>query len=550
MDKIPFRTGCEVVGDPDQNPEKRDSMDEIPFRAGCELAGNPNKNLGKRDSMDEIPFCTGCEVVGDPDQNPEKRDSMDEIPFRAGCEVAGNPNKNLGKRDNMDEIPFCTDYELAGDGGNPQNKKHIEVATLSGGAAKTKTQPNPKNRKCLIVATLSGGAAKSKTQPNPQNRKCLSYRALLFRIAIVFAFLGALAVLEVSGTLSGGTKAGDFGNRGGTLSDELKAGSLGNRGGTLSDELKAGSLGNRGGTVSTGTQSETSAGANFNPRSTAGSTQSRSGTQSEILTASFGHDSVGTDTQSRTSNRGQEIVGGISNEILIFTALCLLLITLLVSLYNFHGIKTTRRLLEKVLKTGNFGEFDLKGTGASAGKNPSESGSAASLGGQLSPDKRYPSEGGDPSENAPRTDYRQGDPADTGSRKGSEATLRKTNPDLRSTFERMRVTYYVPDYSSDISLKPGTFSVDDFQSKPASDSFFEIVFDSTIATAEFHINKNNLTDFAPVLKDRSRLFDFCEFVALPKKNYVDIEEISPGILTEENELYTVTKKIKIKLIEG
>ncbi|MCX9078868.1 MAG: hypothetical protein OIN84_12935 [Candidatus Methanoperedens sp.] len=283
--------------------------------------------------MDKIPFRTGCEVVGDPDQNPEKRDSMDEIPFRAGCELAGNPNKNLGKRDNMDEIPFCTDYELAGDGGNPQNKKHIEVATLS------------------------GGAAKSKTQPNPQNRKCLSYRALLFRIAIVFAFLGALAVLEVSGTLSGGTKAGDFGNRGGTLSDELKAGSLGNRGGT----------------VSTGTQSETSAGANFNPRSTAGSTQSRSGTQSEILTASFGHDSVGTDTQSRTSNRGQEIVGGISNEILIFTALCLLLITLLVSLYNFHGIKTTRRLLEKVLKTGNFGEFDLKGTGASAGKNPSES---------------------------------------------------------------------------------------------------------------------------------------------------------------------------------
>lgn len=109
---------------------------------------------------------------------------------------------------------------------------------------------------------------------------------------------------------------------------------------------------------------------------------------------------------------------------------------------------------------------------------------------------------------------------------------------------------YIPDYSNDSTLLPGSFRKEDFTDFPTSESYFKLIFNEAERKATLHVNNKPTTNFTPVLNNINRLLDLCEFTYFPSKHYTSIQEVSAGEIVEVSGIYKVTKKIKIELIEG
>lgn len=151
-----------------------------------------------------------------------------------------------------------------------------------------------------------------------------------------------------------------------------------------------------------------------------------------------------------------------------------------------------------------------------------------------------------PEASLPQTDYFENDPESF----SYEERNRFYHPpeNSRKSEQSEARTYYVTDFS--VTEKSGNFTSQDLESSPRPSSYFMIVFDRSTSKGEMRLNKVPGTNFTPVLSNPRRLNDFCDFIASPAKNYIDIREFSPGAVVEDNGIYRVTKKIKIELIEG
>lgn len=151
-----------------------------------------------------------------------------------------------------------------------------------------------------------------------------------------------------------------------------------------------------------------------------------------------------------------------------------------------------------------------------------------------------------PDASLPQTDYFENNPESFSDEEQSRFYYPPANSQKKERSDLS--TYYVTDFS--ITEKAGNFALQDLVSIPQANSYFMIVFIRSTSKGEFKLNGDHGTNFKPVLSNPRRLNDFCDFVASPAKNYIDIRELSPGVIVEDNGIYKVTKKIKIDLIEG
>lgn len=123
-----------------------------------------------------------------------------------------------------------------------------------------------------------------------------------------------------------------------------------------------------------------------------------------------------------------------------------------------------------------------------------------------------------------------------------------TTIDDRNAFDEVNHEFYVTDYSDVAS--PGSYTDADFKKNSQYNSYYKIRFNATRTAGKISINTDSNVSFDPLLNNTDRLIDVCEFVPDPSKSYVSIKEIAAGEISVNSGIYTVSKKIKIKLIEG